>query len=187
MSFNLTQLEQFRNNLLAMRDDVPAIMEELVVGEGVYAVKQAKQIAKNDNPDIVNTGNYRSSFHCGSKALALGHSSSAHDGSRPEVNGKTYRIDVYNNSDYAKHLEYGFRSHWVPGKWQGRTFVYIKGYRPVPGDSNDPGGMYVGPKDGFVRGRFVLRRALRRTKATQHARLERKFNKKVKEYIERGL
>lgn len=186
MSFNMTQLQQFRNNLLAMRDDVPVIMEELVIGEGVYAVKQAKLIAKNDNPDIVNTGTYRNSFHCGNKGL--GHSSSQeHDGSRPTINGKTYRIDIYNNSDYAKHLEYGFRSHWVPGKWKGRTFVYIRGYRPAPGDKDDPGGMYVGPKDGFVRGRFVLRRALRRTKATQQARLERKFNRKIKEYVERGL
>ena len=71
------------------------------------------------------------------------------------------------SSRYAKHLEYGFRSHFVPGYWAGHTFVYQPGF---------PGGMYVGPYNGFVNGHFTLRRAIRRTKQTQDARLNRKFN-----------
>lgn len=186
MSFKYKELVQFRDNLLALQDEAPQIMEELVIGEGVYAVKQAKSIAKNDNPDIVDTGAYRNNFHCGDKAMAHTNNKD-HDGSKPHRSGKTYRIDVYNNLDYAKHLEYGFRSHWVPGKWEGDTFVYIKGYKRAKGDKEDPGGMYVGPKDGYVKGRYVLKRAIRRTKISQEARLNRKFNKKIKEYIERKL
>lgn len=86
--------------------------------------------------------------------------------------GTSYKIDVYNNLDYAKHLEYGFRSHFVPGYWEGHTFVYQPGF---------PGGMYVGPYNGFVRGHFTLMRAIRRTKQTQDARLQRKQDKIIRE------
>lgn len=186
MSFKFKKLVQFRDNLLDLIDDVPEIMEELVVGEGVYAVKQAKLITKNDSPDIIDSGAYRNNFHAGDKAIGapLGR---LHDGSKPKVSGKTYRIDVYNNLDYAKHLERGFRSHWVPGRFEGNTFVYVRGYKPAPGDKDDPGGMYVGPRNGYVKGRFVLLRATKRTKITQEARLKRKFDKKIKSYIEREL
>ena len=46
-----------------------------------------------------------------------------------------------------------------------------------------PEGIYVGPKNGYVKGRFVLKRAIKRTEITQQARLSRKWNKKVKEYL----
>lgn len=159
MSFKYKELVQFRDNLLDLIDDVPEIVEELVVGEGVYAVKQAKTIAKNDK--IVDTGAYRNNFHAGNKAMA--HSNNKdHDGSKPQRNGNTYRIDVYNNIDYAKHLEYGHR------------VVVVKDGKKI-----DTG--------KYVKGRFVLLRAIRRTKITQEARLKRKFDRKIKEYIEREL
>jgi hypothetical protein len=168
---------EFQRQLEALKNDIPDIMEELIVGEGVYAVKQAKLICKNDRPDIVNNGDYRNNFHAGNKALT--HSNNKdHDGSKPQRTGKAYRIDVYNNLDYAKPLEYGFRSHFVPGHWDGRTFVYQR---------NDPeGGMYVGPYKGYVRGHFTLRRAIKRTKDTQDARLNRKINRIIKERLTPG-
>jgi hypothetical protein len=177
VSVDNSGLVQFQRQLEALRNEVPDIMEELVVGEGVYAVKQAKLICKNDSPDIVNNGDYRTNFHAGDKALT--HSNNKeHDGSKPKMTGKRYRIDVYNNLDYAKPLEYGFRSHFVPGHWDGRTFVYQR---------NDPeGGMYVGPYKGYVRGHFTLRRAIKRTKDTQDARLNRKINRIIKERLTPG-
>ena len=181
MTMHYNDLVAYRDKLLTFREHTPNIAAELIIGEGVYAVGQAKKIAKNDNPDIVNTGAYRNNFHAGNKALS--HSNNKdHDGSKPQRSGKTYRIDVYNNIDYAKHIEHGFRSHWVPGRWEGHTFVYIKGYKPTEPD--DPGGMYVGPKDGYVKGRYVLARAIKRTKTTQKARLSRKFNQRLREYLE---
>ena len=42
-------------------------------------------------------------------------------------------IDVYNNTKYAAHVEYGHqqKKRWVPGEWKGtskdRQFVYKKG------------------------------------------------------------
>lgn len=174
MSVDNHELIAFQQQLEALKKEVPDIMEQLIIGEGVYAVRQAKLICKNDSPDIVNNGDYRNNFHAGSKAMA--HSSNKeHDGSRPQLSGKRYRIDVYNNLDYAKHLEHGFRSHFVPGHWDGKTFVY---------QPNDPeGGMYVGPYNSYVRGHFTLRRAIRRTKDTQDARLSRKTLKILRERL----
>lgn len=166
MSVDNHEMVQMQNNIRAMIRDVPEIMKKLIKQEGEYAVKQAKIICKTDNPDVINTGLYRNSFHCGDSASdTVG---------VVKASGNTYSIEVYNNLDYARPLEYGFRSHFVPGYWQGNTFVYVKGYQPPKGK---PGGMYVGPKNGYVKGRYVLRRAVKRTTTTQDARLRRKINK----------
>ena len=64
----------------------------------------------------------------------------------------------------------------MPGHWEGKTFVYSR---------NDPkGGMYVGPKGGYVRGKFVMRRAIKRTKDTQKVRIERKIMQEIKKRLE---
>ena len=174
MSFDFKELEKFRDNLEALKEDAPEIIEELVVGEGVYAVGQARRICKAEG--IVDTGAYRMNWHTGNRANNPGASRMEHDGSKPRQSGKTYQIDVYNNLDYAKHLEYGFRSHYVPP--QHLSGKYKKKF---------PKGFYVGPPGGYVKGKFVLKRAINRTETTQTARLSRKWNRKVKEYTERGL
>ena len=157
----------------ALADDMPKIMEQLVIGEGDASgpLDDCQTAVGGDalriKDGIVNNGTYRMNFHAGDKALSLGANEKAYDGGKIRRSGPLYSIDVYNNLDYAKHLEYGFRSHFVPGYWAGHTFVYQPGF---------PGGMYVGPYNGFVNGHFTLRRAIRRTKQTQDARLNRKFN-----------
>ena len=177
MSMDFKDLIEFRNNLQAMKNDMPDIMNELVVGEGVYAVKQARILCKNQNPDSVNTGDYRRNFHAGDKAIGYD-GDNMHDGSKAKASNRIYKIDVYNNLDYAKHLEYGFRQHFVPGHWEGNTFVYNR---------NDPkGGMTVPAGKPYQPGRFIFRNAMRNTKLTQNARLNRKFSKIVKDYMERG-
>lgn len=158
MSVDNSELVAFQNQLLAMENDIPEIMDQLAVGEGRYARDQARKICKEEG--IVNTGDYRRNFKSGTKAIRA---------------GRTYKIDVFNNLDYAKPLEYGFRSHFVPGHWEGSSFVYQK---------NDPeGGMFVGPPGGFVRGHFTLLRAVKRTKTTQAARLNRKMDRIIKDRL----
>lgn len=173
MSFDSKELKAFRDRLESMKKDAPKIVEELVIGEGVYAVKQARSIAKNEK--MVDTGQYRMNFHTGNRANPESASKKEHDGSNPRKNGNTYQIDVYNNIDYAKHLEYGFRAHYVPPK-------YLSGYWK----DRFPNGLTVGGKKGYVPGKYVLKRAVKRTQETQQARLSRKWNAKVKEYIEGG-
>lgn len=59
----------------------------------------------------------------------------------------------------------------VPGHWEGNTFVYNR---------DDPeGGMFVGPKGGYVRGHFTMKRAAKRTKDTQQARVSRKITREI--------
>lgn len=158
MSVNRNELIQFKGQLEAMKNDIPAIMDQIAVGEGVYAVKQARLICKNDSPDIVNTGDYRRNWKSDKKA---------------KRSGKRYIVRFYNPLDYAGHLEHGFRSHFVPGHWDGNTFVHNR---------DDPeGGMFVGPKGGYVRGHFTLRRAAKRTKDTQQARVTRKIDRAIKQ------
>ena len=163
MSVDFSGFTEMRKRIEALTDDMPKIMEQFVVGEGVYAVGQARRICTDEK--IVNNGTYRMNFHAGDKALSLGSDGRAYDGGKIGRSGPLYSIDVYNNLDYAKHLEHGFRSHFVPAK-------YLSG----PYREKFPNGMYVGPYNGFVNGRFVLKRAIRRTEQTQDARLSGKFN-----------
>ena len=161
MSVKKEDLVRWIGGLEALKDDVPEIMSQIAVGEGQYAVKQARLICKNDSPDIVNTGDYRRNWKSDKTARR---------------SGKRYIVRFYNPLDYASHLEYGFRSHFVPGHCGGHTFIYGR---------NDPkGGMYVGPKGGYVRGHFVLKRAVKRTKDTQKVRVERKIMKEIKKKLE---
>ena len=158
MSVDNSELVAFQNQLQALENDIPEIMEQLAVGEGRYARDQARKICKEEG--IVNTGDYRRNFKSGTKAIRA---------------GRAYKIDVFNNLDYAKPLEYGFRSHFVPGHWEGSSFVYQK---------NDPeGGMFVGSPGGFVRGHFTLLRAVKRTKTTQAARLNRKMDRIINDRL----
>ena len=177
--FDVSGLLKFADALEDMKEDAPKIIEELAVGEGVYAVGQAKKICKAE--DIVDTGTYRLNWHCGDKAVPAWKSGTEHDGTPPKQSGGTYRIDVYNNLDYASHLEYGFRAHFVPIKYFNASFVAR--YMAEKGLDEPPAGIYVGGKNGYVAGKFVLKGAIDQTKLTQQARLSRKWNKKVKEYL----
>lgn len=152
MAVDRRELALFTAKLKEVKKDVPEILSKIAVGEGQYAVKQARLICKTDAPDIVNTGEYRRSWQSDDTARRA---------------GQSYIVRFYNPLDYAKPLEHGFRSHFVPGYWDGNSFVYQPGF---------PGGMYVGPPGGFVRGHFTMKRAVKRTLDTQQARVTRKFD-----------
>lgn len=169
--------DEYLKELEKLKADMPKIMDTLIKGEGEFAVKQAKLMATTEEPDTVNTGFYRNSFHYGRKNT-FGHGEGAgrdYDGSKSQRKGEDYSIDVYNSAEYAIHLEYGFRAHFVPGYWQGSTFVYDPAARE---------GMFVGKPGGYVPGKYHLRNALAITKRLQDARLSRKIKKELRR---RGL
>lgn len=158
MSVDYSEMVALRTKFQSLQNDVPDVMDRLAVAEGIYARDQARKICTEDG--IVNTGNYRRNFKCSTKALR---------------SGNYYTVDIFNNLDYAKPLEYGFRSHFVPGHWDGGSFVYNK---------NDPeGGMYVGPRGGYVRGHFTLRRAKKETQKNRVARLNRKIDRIINDHL----
>lgn len=152
MGMKLDGLANFGKALVALQADIPEIMDKLVVGEGRFARDQARKICTEEN--IINTGDYRRNFNSSSKAIRI---------------GTAYKIDVFNNLDYAKPLEYGFRGHFVPGHWDGKSFVY---------QPKDPqGGMFV---HSLIPGHYTLERAVNATKRTQNARLQRRFEQELK-------
>lgn len=155
---SIEPFERYARNFQTLVKMMPELMEQLAVGEGVHAVSEAKRICKQE--DIVNTGNYRNSWQSDKKAVRNGH---------------VYSVRVSNNSDYATHLEYGFRSHFVPGHWDGTSFVYVRGAKE---------GMYVGPRGGVVLGHYTLQRASKQTQRTQAIRLQRKAEKFFREKME---
>lgn len=60
-------------------------------------------------------------------------------------------VDVYNNTEYADHVEYGHRQkkRWVPGYWSGDSFIY---------DVNSNTGMMLKPK--VIRGVKMMHKGL---------------------------
>ena len=167
MSVNKNELVQWIGQLETLKGDVPEIMGKIAVGEGVYAVKQARRICTDDMSEpkrqktgVVNTGAYRLNWKADKTARR---------------SGRKFIVRFYNGLDYASHLEYGFRSHFVPGHWEGHTFVYNR---------DDPeGGMFVGPKGGYVRGHFTMKRAAKKTKDTQQARVSRKITREINKLL----
>lgn len=193
MSMSVKELKQFRDNLERLKDKAPEVMEEILVGEGTYAVGQARSIVTNQKK--VNTGAYRYNFHTGDRSRPAYATAQMHDGTKPRKQGKTWLIDVYNNLDYASYLEMGFRSHWVPGKYLSptvlaRVYANQKAKAVAEGKSPPkeiPMGIYVGPYKGYVNGIWALRTAMRRTEMTQASRIQRKFERIIKEELEKGL
>lgn len=61
-------------------------------------------------------------------------------------------VHVYNNTDYALHVEYGHRQkkRWVPGRWENGHFVYD------PDEKES--GMMLKPR--FIKGYKMLSRGL---------------------------
>jgi len=108
----------------------PTFARQALEIEGMTVLADAKRLSR------VNTGYYRASWQAGPVKRS----------------GNTWTKRVWNNADYAYYLEYGFRSHFVPGEWVGNVFRY---------DPSASGGMYVGPKGGYVRGDFTLKRSTR--------------------------
>lgn len=151
------ELKEFKKKLEKAKDGLPDKLGEMAVAEGVKFVKEAQRIV--DNERIYASRNYKRSFHSDDTA---------------KVEGNKITVGVGNLANYASFVEKGFRSHFVPGYWQGNVFVY---------DRNAKGGMYVGPYKGVFEGRWVVKRALHTISLTQNARLKRK----IKRYIEETL
>lgn len=151
MSVDSRQLEIFADNLSRAQREIPQMMREIIIGEGVYAVSQAKKICKDEK--IIRTGNLRNSFHTDPA---------------PRISGTRLRIDVHNSADYASHVEYG---HLAVGRTGGslhdrRRAAMMNG--------------------GFAPGKYILTRAIERTRATQTGRINRRLTRLFNKYFGGG-
>jgi len=88
-------------------------------------------------------------------------------------NSSNYTITIYNTQEYASFVEEGFESHFVPGYWSGKRFIY---------DPNASGGMYVGKPGTRYKGRYMLKRATKNV----YKRIDRDISRIVGRMWKRG-
>jgi len=126
-SFNFDEFEQLAKTFQKALDErvVDRFIQDFLLEMAMRAMRKIKKRTP------VDTGQLRRNWRVG----------------KVFRQGNAYVVEIFNNLDYASFVEYGFRSHWVPGYWKGKRFIY---------DPNSKTGMYVGPKNGWVEGRFMM-------------------------------
>lgn len=104
ISVNFADLKIFRDQLKrAGEGEVSAFAREFLTEMAWRALREIKKFTP------VNTGLLRNSFQIGEIL---------------ESNDGTFSVEVYTDIEYALHVEYGTKGHFVPGYWQGKNFVY---------------------------------------------------------------
>lgn len=143
--FDFTEFEKLAKTFKKALDDrvIERFMREFLLEMALRAERKIKK----RTPE--NTGHLRRNWQVG----------------KVERHGNALVVEVFNPVEYASFVEYGFRSHWVPGYWKGKTFVY---------DPNAQTGMYVGPKDGWVPGHFMATISMREIEKELPRYLERR-------------
>ncbi|SYX84612.1 HK97 gp10 family phage protein [Paenibacillus alvei] len=125
--FDMKEFEKFADTLKKASDE--RVIERFIRDFIMEMAYRAERKIKKRTP--VNNGQLRRAWRVG----------------RVQRRGKSFTVEIFNNTEYASFIENGFRSHWVPGYWEGNTFVY---------DSSAKSGMQVGEKGGWVEGRFMM-------------------------------
>lgn len=130
MGFKIEGLTEFENKLIEMIDEkYPEMVNGLVSELG------DRLVAKVKKKTPVDSGNLKRTW----------------EKSDLERTGKSVSVTVFNNTEYAQYVEYGYRrkKHFVPGYWKNGKFVY---------DKSAKGGMIV--SSGRVPGVFMLKRSV---------------------------
>jgi hypothetical protein len=158
-----SDLEKFHQVVEKLKDDMPELMNRYAVAEGDVYTTKAKKLTKEKGK--VLTGNFKRSWHSDERATVI---------------GNTYKVGVGNTAKYSLFIERGFRSHFVPGRWKNKRFVY---------DPNEKGGMIVGKfrviknravPYGTVDGMWISKEASKYVEDTQSSRVERKILKELR-------
>ena len=179
MKIDIKNIKQYKKNLQGIKKDFPKCLTKMAVAEGVRFVKEAVKIT--DNEKIYASKTYERSFHSDDTA---------------QISKGKITVGIGNYANYSGYIEKGFRSHFVPGYWKGRIFVY---------DPTSEKGMIVGSykiketrckngrmfkravPTGTVAGKWVFKRACEKIKLTQRARFERKIKEFISKYSQRGI
>lgn len=161
MKIDSKELKKLGDNIKKTKGLIPKVIEESIVKEGRIFVDNAVKIV--DRERIYASKLYQRSFFTDSKA---------------NITANKAEINMGNSVNYAGYIEKGFKSHFVPGYWHGRVFVY---------DNNCSKGMYVGKGKKAVKGRYVTKRALQETEKVQSVRIKREIENFLKKNITEGL
>jgi len=126
------EFKKLTDQLVKLKADLSEESKKALIEESNEIVKQAKKLTP------VISGLARNSWFT----------------NKIQRTGLGWKKEVGNGADYASYIEFGFRSHFVPGKWNGDKFIY---------DPNAKSGMYVGEKGKYVRGRYMLKKATQKS------------------------
>lgn len=99
VTFDVSELEAFKNNLQGLQDQT----DDIIIEALEEIVAREMRIVKKDTP--VDTGTLRNNWRITDIKKA----------------GTSFEVSVYNNMDYADYVEFGHRTrnhkNWVPGKF----------------------------------------------------------------------
>ncbi|MDU5141067.1 MAG: HK97 gp10 family phage protein [Paenibacillus dendritiformis] len=155
--FDISEFIQLRDRLQAMLDD--NIIEQFIRDFLTEMAHRAIRKIKKRTP--VDTGLLRNSWSIGTIVKQ----------------GNAYVIEVYSDIEYAHFVEYGFHAHWVPGRWEGNTFVY---------DASAKTGMQVGRKGGWVPGKFMLTISMKEMERELPRYLEKRQKRLLQQLLNGG-
>lgn len=157
---------QMRKRLEELRragQDVPKIMMEVAEGATIEAVRVAHENTPPNGGAAIAGTNTRS----GQMAQHWSTDSST----TPVLTGSSVLTALCNNMQYASYVNDGHRmtKHFVPG--------LIKNGNLLERDPGEEGGIMVGTKTTYVKGKYMKQKAIKRYKKVVNTEL----NKRVRE------
>jgi len=147
--FDFRDLEEFRQQLQAAGNGATQKFIRDFMSEMAW---RALAAIKKLTP--VNTGLLRNSFQIGDLVQR----------------GDVYEVEVYTDTEYALHVEYGTKGHWTPGRWQGKSFVY---------DPSADTGIYFKAQPG----RFMMKLGVEQVDRAMKSHFERHMRKWLKQHF----
>jgi hypothetical protein len=162
-----SDFDRIQREMEKIKDELPGELKKMAIAEGEHYVTVAQRKSPED------TGMFKSEWRA----------------SPPRQAGNSLIVELYNNSAYAKHIEYGFRAHFVPLEYFSRKYQqkFIEDYSKEDknGELKPPKGVIVGAEKGYVQGRFIMKYIKHDIKTTQTARLQEQMDAIAKEWDKR--
>lgn len=166
MSFGQVTRNRFEQ-LRKMGQNVPKIMEEVAEGATIAAVERATELTPPNGAAISGTG---------TRSGEMAEAWTVDSVTKPVMTAASARTTLANNMQYASYVNDGHRmdEHFVPG------LIINKGkleWLPEGTPGNDEGGITVGTKTKYVKGKYMKQAAIGR----YHKVVRMELDKRIKE------
>lgn len=161
MSFGQATRKRFEQ-LRQMGRNVPKIMAEVAEGATIAAVERATELTPPNGASISGTG---------TRTGDLAQHWATDSTTTPVMTAGSARTTLANNMQYASYIDEGHRmdQHFVPGLHLDRqsNTIYF--------DVKEKGGIVVGTKTKYVRGRYMKQAAVGRYRKVVRMELDKRI------------
>lgn len=148
--------------LQVLGDKLPEVISDCMEGAMVEAIKTATQSTPPNTGDLAgtNTRSGQMAQHWQTDSII-----------RPDHTGNTYNCELANNMKYASYVDKGHRmdKHFVPG-------LIVNGNMLEKVDP-DVGGIVVGTKTKYVKGLYIVDKAIGKYRSTLRKNLDGEVKK----------